>query len=118
MDMYALLFLKWITDKDLLYSTENSAQCYVAAQDGREIWERMDTCIRMSELLFYAPELPQLYSNIKKKVKIRKGKTEAKQTNKQTRTEESSCLPSMVLTLAFYSIQAIRSEKNRIPAIF
>ena len=75
MDMYTLLYLKWITDKDLLYSTENSAQCYVAAQDGREIWERMDTCIRMSELLCYAPELPQLYSNIKKKVKIRKGKT-------------------------------------------
>ena len=29
--MYALLYLKWITNKDLQYSTENSAQCYVAA---------------------------------------------------------------------------------------
>ena len=28
--MYTLLYLKWIT-KDLLYSTGNSAQCYVAA---------------------------------------------------------------------------------------
>ena len=27
--MYALLYLKWITNKDLLYSTWNSAQCYV-----------------------------------------------------------------------------------------
>ena len=36
MDMYALLFLKWITDKDLLYSTGNSAQCYVAAWMGEE----------------------------------------------------------------------------------
>ena len=27
-----LLYLKWITNKDLLYSTQNSAQCYVAAR--------------------------------------------------------------------------------------
>ena len=43
MDMYALLFLKWITDKDLLYSTGNSAQCYVAAWMGEEFGGRMDT---------------------------------------------------------------------------
>ena len=30
MDMYTLLYLKWITNKDLLYSTWNSAQSYVA----------------------------------------------------------------------------------------
>ena len=29
MDMYTLLCLKWITNKDLLYNTWNSAQCYV-----------------------------------------------------------------------------------------
>ena len=28
--MYTLLYLKQITNKDLLYSTWNSAQCYVA----------------------------------------------------------------------------------------
>ena len=32
--MYTLLYLKWITKKDLLYSTWNSAQCYVAAWMG------------------------------------------------------------------------------------
>ena len=31
MDMYTLLYLKWITNKDLLYRTWNSAQCYLAA---------------------------------------------------------------------------------------
>ena len=31
MDRYTLLYLKWITNKDLLYSTRSSAQCYVAA---------------------------------------------------------------------------------------
>ena len=31
-----MLYLKWITNKDLLYSTGNSAQCYVAARMGRE----------------------------------------------------------------------------------
>ena len=30
-DMYTLLYLKWITNKDLLYSPGNSAQCYLAA---------------------------------------------------------------------------------------
>ena len=34
MDMYTLLYLKWITNKDPLYSTWNSAQCYVAAWRG------------------------------------------------------------------------------------
>ena len=29
--MYTLLYLKWVTDKILLYSTGNSAQYYVAA---------------------------------------------------------------------------------------
>ena len=38
-NMYTLLYLKWITNKDLLYSTGNSAQCYVAAWMGREFGE-------------------------------------------------------------------------------
>ena len=36
MDMYTLLYLKWITSKDLLSSTQNSAQRYVAAWMGGE----------------------------------------------------------------------------------
>ena len=31
MVMYTLLYLKWITNKDRLYSTGNSARCHVAA---------------------------------------------------------------------------------------
>ena len=31
MDMDTLLYLKWITSKDPLFSTGNSAHCYVAA---------------------------------------------------------------------------------------
>ena len=34
--MYTLLYLKWITNKDLLYNIWNSAQCYVAAWMGGE----------------------------------------------------------------------------------
>ena len=37
MDMYTLLYLKWITNKDLPYSTGNSGQCYVAAWMGGEL---------------------------------------------------------------------------------
>jgi len=36
MDMYTLLYLKWITNKDLLHSTWDSDQCYVAAWIGGE----------------------------------------------------------------------------------
>ena len=36
LDRYAVLCLKWITNKVLLYSTWNSAQCYVAAWIGGE----------------------------------------------------------------------------------
>ena len=35
-DMYTLLYLKWITNKGLLYTTGNSAQCYVVAWMGGE----------------------------------------------------------------------------------
>ena len=31
MDKYILLYLKWITNKDLLYSIANCVQCYEAA---------------------------------------------------------------------------------------
>ena len=34
-DMYTLLYLKWITNKDL-HSPGNSAQCYMAAWIGRK----------------------------------------------------------------------------------
>ena len=34
--MFTLLYLERITNKDLLYSTWNSAQCYAAAWIGRE----------------------------------------------------------------------------------
>ena len=34
MDRYTLLCLKWMTNKDLLTSTRNSAPCYVAAWVG------------------------------------------------------------------------------------
>ena len=36
MDIYTLLYLKWITKKVQLYRTENSAQCYVPAWMGGE----------------------------------------------------------------------------------
>ena len=42
MDMYTLPYFKWITNKDLLYSTWNSAQCFVAGWMGGEFGgERM-----------------------------------------------------------------------------
>ena len=53
MDMYTLLYFKCITNKDLVYSTENSAQCYVAAWVGGQFWGQW---IRMAESLLCSPE--------------------------------------------------------------
>ena len=39
MVMYTLLYSKWITNKDLLYSTGNSAQCYEATWMGEGLGE-------------------------------------------------------------------------------
>ena len=35
-DMYTLLYLKWISSKNLQYDTGDSAQCYVAVWMGGE----------------------------------------------------------------------------------
>ena len=56
MDMYTLQYFKWITNKDLLYSTWNSAQCYVAGYMGGGKQGRIDTCIFMAESSYCPPE--------------------------------------------------------------
>ena len=52
MDTYTLLYLKRISNKDLLCSTGHSAQCYVAAwmrgEFGGERKERKDVCVCVS----------------------------------------------------------------------
>ena len=50
-----MLYFKWITNKDLLYSTENSAQCYVAAWMEVSLGENGDMCI-YAEFLCSTPE--------------------------------------------------------------
>ena len=55
--LYTLLYLKWI-NKDLLYITVNSAQCYVAVSlDGRGVLGRVDTCIWVAQSLHCPPEI-------------------------------------------------------------
>ena len=54
--IHTLLYWKWITNKDLLYSTGNSAQCYVAAWTGEGSLGKRDPCIRMAESLHYSHE--------------------------------------------------------------
>ena len=57
MDMDTVLYLKWITNKDLLYSAWNSAPCYWGNLEGRRVWRRMDMCICMAESLHCSPEI-------------------------------------------------------------
>ena len=56
MAMYTPLYLKWVTNRNLLDSTGNSVQCYVAAWMGGEVWGRMHTWICIAESLHSSPE--------------------------------------------------------------
>ena len=53
--MYTLLYLKWITNKNLLCGTWHSAQCYMPVWMGG-VWGRMDTCVCRAESLCCPPE--------------------------------------------------------------
>ena len=54
LDMYTLLYLKWKTNKDLLFSTGISAQYYVAVWMGGEF---RGECICMAESLHCSAEI-------------------------------------------------------------
>ena len=54
-DMSTLLYLKWVTNKNLLYGTGNPA-VLCGSLDGRGVWGRMDTCICVAEVLRCPPE--------------------------------------------------------------
>ena len=69
MDTYTWLYLKWITNTDLLYSTGDSVQCYVAAWMGGECGgELMHEYVWLSSFAVHL-KLPQhcsqLYPNTK-----------------------------------------------------
>ena len=54
--MCTLLYLKWITHKDLLCSTGNSAQCYEPGCMGGEFGGVYTACICVAESLYCSPE--------------------------------------------------------------
>ena len=55
MDVYILLYLKWKTSKDLVYSTGNSTVMWQPGWEGS--LGGMDKCIGMAESLCYSPEM-------------------------------------------------------------
>ena len=56
--MFTLLYLKWITNKDLLLALEHRELCSMlcGSLDGTGVWGRMDTCIYMADFLCCSPE--------------------------------------------------------------
>ena len=50
-DIHALLYIKQMTNKDLLYSTGKSAQSSVVSYMGKEYKKRVDICIYITEAL-------------------------------------------------------------------
>ena len=76
MDMYTLLYVKWIINKGLLHNTGNySALC--GSLDENAVWGRMHACIGMAESLCCPLETNTLlivYTPIQNK-KLKKIKT-------------------------------------------
>ena len=56
MDMYTLLYFKWIANRDLLYTTGNSVQCQSPVLDRKGVCTRMDRCVCMAGSLHCSPE--------------------------------------------------------------
>ena len=56
MEVYTLLYFKWVTRQDLPLSTGNSVQCYGAAWMGGGVWRKMDTYIYKAQSLCCPPE--------------------------------------------------------------
>ena len=59
MDMSTLLYLKWITNRNLLYSTGNSAQCHTAAWTRGEFgggWIHVYTRLRTFDVDLKLPQ--------------------------------------------------------------
>ena len=87
-DMYTLLYLKGIFNKDLLYSTWNSAQCYMAAWMGGGSWGRMDAYICMAESLCCSPETTSTflicYTPVRNVFGVKKLKLSCKNKNKES----------------------------------
>ena len=57
MNTYTLLLFKIGNQYGPTYSTENSAQCYVAAWMGGDLVGRIDTCVCVAESLSCPPEI-------------------------------------------------------------
>ena len=70
--MHILLYLKWITSKDLLIWHMKLYSILCGSLDGKGVWGRMDTCICMAKSLLRSPETITIlligYTQIQKKV--------------------------------------------------
>ena len=50
-DIYTLLYIKYITNKDLVYVTRNSTQYSVMTYMGKQSKKRLDICICINDTL-------------------------------------------------------------------
>ena len=85
---YTLLYSKWISNKDLLYHTWNSTQCFMPAWmgEGHGIWSRMDTHICMAEPFAVHLKLSQRCYSAIPQYKIRSLKFVGEKTHLQCTT--------------------------------
>ena len=51
LDRYTLLYVKWITNKDLFVEHMRLCSMLCCSLDGRGVWGKIDTCVWMIESL-------------------------------------------------------------------
>ena len=102
MDKYTVLYLNWITNKDLLYSTWNSAQCYVATWMGGEFGgEWIHAYVWLSPFAAHL-KLHWLCPNTKWKVKKEKIQSRDKTVIKKANNENNIC---KIFSTSIYLVQ-------------
>ena len=115
--MYIMLHLKRITNKNLLYSTWNSAQCYVPAWMEAGSWRRMGICICMTESLHSSPKTTTTLLIGYTPIQNKRFKVWGKKKNIYI-TEHYQCLflnnkiIFHLLFLLFYSLQVFKNKIN------
>ena len=115
--MYTWPYLKWITSKDLLCSTGNSAQCYKAAWMGDFVGEWMHVCVWLSPFTVHL-KLSQLwslicYTPIQNKKHEKQNKT--KQNQQANRLVPLDAYDKFFLkfnTLCFQSLNLVQGKNN------
>ena len=124
--MYRLLYSKWVTNKNLLYSTWKSTQCYVPAWIGRGYaGEWIHIYVWLSPFAIHL-KLSQHCESVIQNKKFKKMNKQTKQTTKKTQSlghiapssnPEKKYINTFLLFVFFWDYEKIKKLERCLIAI-